>query len=118
MSLKITVSGANPLTLNVDALAVGIPEGARKKGLLKDLSKKLGSSVTKAMKRAEFSGKLGQLVEIGTAGGSIKPGAVYLVGLGDVEGLGYAALRRVAAKAARRANGSACGSLGDGILPQ
>lgn len=112
MSLKITVSGASPLTLNVDALAVGVPEGARKVGLLKDLSKALGSSVTKAMKRGEFSGKLGQLVEIGTAGGSIKPGAVYLVGLGDVDGLGYAALRRLAAKAARRAHGSSCGSLG------
>jgi leucyl aminopeptidase len=112
MSLKITVSGASPLNLNVDALAFGVPEGVKKVGLLKDLSKALGSSVNKAIKHAEFKGKLGQLVEIGTAGGSIKPGAVFLVGLGDSETLDYAGLRRVAAKAARRANGTHCTSLG------
>jgi leucyl aminopeptidase len=112
MSLKITVSGASPLSLNVDALAIGVADGAKRKGLLKDLATALGSGVNKAIKRGEFSGKRGQLVEIGCAGGALKAGAVYLVGLGDPDTLSYADLRRLAAKAARRANASACPVLG------
>ncbi|MCA9617953.1 MAG: leucyl aminopeptidase, partial [Myxococcales bacterium] len=112
MTLKITVSGAQPLTLNTDALAFGVPEGARKKGLLKELVAALGPAVNKAIKRSEFTGKRGQLVEIGAAGAAIKPGAVYLLGLGDESTLDHPTVRRLAAKAARHAQASAYQTLG------
>ena len=111
MGLKITVSAANPLQLSADAVAIGVPAGARRKGLLKELISAVGPTVAKAMKRAEFTGKKGQICDVPT-GGKLKPGSVILVGLGDTEALTYACVRRVAAKAARRANASRYTSLG------
>lgn len=111
MGLKITVSAANPLQLSVDAVAIGVPAGARRKGLLKDLIAAVGKTVGRDMKRAEFTGKKGQLCDVPT-GGKIKPAHVFLVGLGDTEELTHACVRRLAAKAARRANASRCTTLG------
>lgn len=111
MGLKITVSAAKPLELSVDVVAIGVPEGARRKGPLKDLLAAVGPSASKAMKRAEFTGKQGQLCEIPTAG-KVKALSVYLVGLGDVDKLTYASVRRLAAKAARSASASHRTSLG------
>ena len=111
MGLKITVSAAKPLELSADAVAIGIPKGAPKKGLLKTLISKIGPTVTRAMRRGEFKGKKGQLCEIAT-GGRVKPGAVFLVGLGDEKELTHSCLRRLAAKAARRANASRYTTLG------
>ncbi len=111
MGLKITVSATKPLELSVDIVAVGVPSGARRQGLLKELIAAVGPSVTKAMKRAEFTGKPGQVCEIATAG-KVKAGSVLLIGLGDVEAASDAAVRRFAAKAALRAVGSRCVSLG------
>jgi leucyl aminopeptidase len=111
MGLKITVSAANPLQLSVDAVAIVVPKGAPRKGLLKDVLKAVGTTASRDMKRAEFTGKKAQVCEIGT-GGKIKPGAVFLVGMGDADELTYSCLRRLAAKAARRANSAHYGKLG------
>jgi len=100
MSLKITLSGADPLKLSTDLLVVGVAAGAKKTGLLKLVLKALGSTGSRAMKRAEFTGKLGQVADI-PGGGAIKAGRVALVGLGAAEGLGHADVRRFAARAAR-----------------
>jgi leucyl aminopeptidase len=111
MSLKITVSGADPLALSVDAVAIGVAKGVKKTGALKTLISKLGTVVSKAIRRSEFKGKKGQICEVPT-GGKLKPGTVYLIGLGDLDELGTSCLRRLAAMAARRAGNSRNTSLG------
>ena len=111
MTLKITVSGADPLSLSADAVAIFIPKGAKRVGLLKKIIGKIGTGVGKAMKRAEFTGKKGQLCEVPT-GGRFKPGSIYLVGAGDPSELEHSCIRRLVAKAARRANASRCTNLG------
>ena len=111
MALKITVSGTAPLQYSADAVAIGVPEGARRAGQLKLLGTKLGAGVAKAMKRSEFTGKKGQICEIAT-GGKLKPTTVLLVGLGDPAELTFSCVRRVAAKAARHAAAGRATSLG------
>ena len=111
MAVKITVSGAAPLSLSVDVVAIGVAKGVKRTGLLKELISAVGPGVSKAIKRSEFTGKKGQICEV-SAGGKVKAGAVYLVGLGDPDTLQLACLRRVFAKATRRANASRCVSMG------
>ncbi|MBW2455063.1 MAG: leucyl aminopeptidase [Deltaproteobacteria bacterium] len=109
-ALKITVSSSDPLKFSADALAIGVAEGVRRTGLLRDLLKKLGATANKAIKRGEFTGKKGQLCDIAT-GGAIKAGRVFLVGLGNRETATFADVRLAAATAARAANARSCTTL-------
>ncbi len=111
MTLKITLSGGDPLSLSADAVAIGVALGGKKNDALKKLTQKVGPSVTKAIKRAEFTGKKGQLCEIVTAG-KVKPGSVLLFGLGEPSELQRSCVRRLVAKVARRAAASRYTSLG------
>ena len=78
MTLKITLSGGDPLSLSADAVAIGVALSGKKNDALKKLTQKVGPSVTKAIKRAEFTGKKGQVCEIVTAG-KVKPGSVLSI---------------------------------------
>jgi leucyl aminopeptidase len=111
MGLRITISAGNPLQLSTDLVAIGVPQGPRRTALLKELTEAVGPTVTKTIKRNEFTGKAGQLCEIAT-GGKLKAASVLLVGLGEPSELDAAGVRRLAAKTARHAAGSRCTSLG------
>ncbi len=109
MALKISVSASDPLQISSDLLVVGIPAGAARKGMLRDLAK-LVKNVGRALKRSDFTGKKGQLCDVAT-GGAIRAGRVALVGLGNPEEVDYAGLRRLAARGARLANSARCTSM-------
>ncbi len=106
MALKITITRSEPLKSAADLVLIGVAEGAsRRSGVLRELSKAIGPSFNKILKRAEFSGKKDQAVGIGT-GGALKALRIALVGLGDPAKLDYAAVRRMAARGARLAVGA------------
>ncbi len=110
MALKITVSSSDPLQFSADALAIGVAEGVRRTGLLRDLLKLLGGTANKAIKRGEFTGKKGQTCDIAT-GGALKAGRVILVGLGELDAVTLADVRLAAATAARLASSGNCTTL-------
>jgi leucyl aminopeptidase len=111
MGLRITISATNPLQLSADVVAIGVPQGPRRTAPLKELTDAVGPSVNRAIKRGEFTGKLGQVCEIATAG-KVKPAVVLLIGLGDPAELTPAAIRRLAAKTARHASSNRSASVG------
>jgi len=104
MSLSITLSSSDPLSIPADVVVVGVVEGASPRaGHLGLLAKALGPGVARTLKRDEFTGKRDQIAELVT-NGVIKPSRVVLVGLGPSEGgLTDAQARVIAAKAARLA---------------
>jgi leucyl aminopeptidase len=104
MSLSITLSASDPLSISADVVVVGVVEGASPRaGHLGILAKALGPVVSRSLKRDEFTGKKDQTCELVT-NGVIKPSRVVLVGLGSSQGsLSEAQVRVVAAKAARLA---------------
>lgn len=105
MTLKISLSGADPLSLSSDVLVVGVPQGAPRKGFFGAVLKALGPSGARAVKRAEFTGKAGQVLDVAT-GGALKAERVAFVGIGDPAELCHATVRRLAACGARLATGS------------
>ncbi len=110
MSIKVTVTSADPRHSAADMVAVGVTAGSLRKGLSRDFLKAIGSSANKTVKRADFTGKTGQVLRVAT-GGSVKADSVVFVGLGDAVSLTYAGFRAAIAAAARAANGARCTSL-------
>ncbi len=110
MSLKITLSAADPLSVSSELAVIGVVEGASPKaGALGTLQKSLGPVVARTLKREEFTGKRDQQVEIAT-NGALKPNRVVVVGLGG--GVpSEAQVRTMAARAARLAQQSRATSL-------
>jgi leucyl aminopeptidase len=109
MSIKLSLTAADPLSTAADVVVVGVPEGSSpKSGILAALGKALGPSVAKAVKREEFTGKKDQTLDFAT-NGAIKPGRVLLIGLGSGP-LTEADVRLLAAKGARCALGARASS--------
>ena len=105
MSMKLTLSSSDPLSIAADVAVIGVPEGAsHRSGAIATLTKALGSSVQRTLKREEFTGKKDQTVELAT-NGQLKPARVVLMGLGAGP-VTEPQLRTMAAKAARLAQGS------------
>ncbi len=102
MPLKISLSTHDALTLPADVAVIGVSEGAsHKAGPIATITKALGPSASRLLKRQEFTGKRDQTVELST-NGALKPSSVVLVGLGTGEPT-EAQVRLMAAKAARAA---------------
>jgi leucyl aminopeptidase len=113
MALKINVSGSGPLKLAADLVAVCVEEGLPRRGHLKSVYGALGSAaVTRAIKRAEFTGKKGQTCQLPAGRGRVRAQRVLLIGIGKAADLTFSCVRRFAAKAARSAAGADCASLG------
>lgn len=101
MSLKISLSSADPLGISADVLVVGIAEGAPLRGgVVAALTKALGSIVQRTFKREEFIGKRDQLVDFAT-NGAVRAGRVVFVGLGTAGPLTDADVRTLAARGTR-----------------
>src|SRR5215211_6444208 len=84
MPLKISLSSSDPLSVAADVSVVGVPEGAlQRAGIISALSKKLGNTVQRTLKREEFTGKRDQVVDFPT-NGLLRPVRVLLVGLGNL----------------------------------
>ncbi|MFT3765009.1 MAG: leucyl aminopeptidase [Minicystis sp.] len=112
MPIKLSLSSTEPLSIAADLLVLGVPEGSSmKEGALGDLSKALGPSMAKAVKREEFTGKKDQTIELSTGGSDLKPARVLLIGLGKPEALTEADVRNFAAKGARFSIGAKATSL-------
>ena len=110
MSLKLSLSTSDPLSVAADLTIVTVSEGASiKAGPLATLAKALGSSVAKTLKKEEFTGKKDQSVEFASNGG-LKTARVVVSGLGSGTP-SLATIRTMAAKAARSAQNSKTGSL-------
>jgi leucyl aminopeptidase len=110
MPIKLSLSSTEPLSVAVDVLVLGIPEGASAKdGILGELTKRLGPAVARILKREEFTGKKDQSVEIPCTD-EVKPARLLLFGLGK-EPLGEVEVRLFAARAGRFAIGAKAGSL-------
>ncbi len=110
MPIKLSLSSTEPLSVAVDVLVLGIREGASAKdGVLGELTKRLGPTVARILKREEFTGKKDQSVEIPCTD-EVKPARLVLMGLGK-EPLGEVEVRLFAAKAGRFAIGAKASSL-------
>jgi leucyl aminopeptidase len=111
MSIKIALASSDPLSVAADVLVAGIPEGAvQSSSIIAELTKAIGTVVTRTLKRDEFSGKKDQTIDFST-NGATKPGRVLLVGLGGAGKLSDVDVRLLAAKGARFANGVRATSL-------
>ena len=107
MPIKFSLSPTEPLSVAADVLVLGVPEGSSfKEGALGDLSKALGPSMAKTVKREEFTGKKDQTLELSAHGTDLKPGRVLLIGLGKAEALTDVEIRVFAAKGTRFALGA------------
>jgi leucyl aminopeptidase len=103
MPIKFSLSSSEPLSVAADVLVLGVPEGSSfKEGALGELSKALGPSMGKALKREDFTGKKDQTLELSIHGTTeIKASKVLLVGLGNPGALTDADVRVIAAKSTR-----------------
>jgi leucyl aminopeptidase len=101
MDLKISVASSAPLQVATEVLVLGVPSGPRLKKALAPLHKALGPGLARALKRAEFTGKKGQVCDVTSVAPRAKAARVALMGLGDPAAVDTAELRRFAAKAAR-----------------
>ncbi len=112
--MKLSLSSTEPLSVAVDVLVLGIPEGASAKdGILGELTTRLGPAVARILKREDFTGKKDQSVEI-PCNDDVKPARLILFGLGK-EPLGAIEVRLFAARAGRFAIGAKAASLGVAI---
>src|SRR5579871_1962787 len=119
MPIKFSLSSSEPLSIAVDVLVLGVPEGATfKEGTLGDLAKALGPSLAKAVKREEFTGKKDQTLELSAGGTDLKPARVLLVGVGNPSSLTEVDARLFAAKGARFALGAKATSIAIQVLHQ
>jgi len=110
MPIKLSLSSTEPLSITADVLVIGVPEGASaKEGILGEMTKRLGPTVAKILKREDFTGKKDQTVEIPCTD-EVKPARLLLLGLGQ-EPLGENEVRLLAAKAGRFAIGAKASSL-------
>jgi leucyl aminopeptidase len=110
MSLKLSLSTSDPLSVAADLTIVVVPEGSTtKSGPLATLSKALGPVVAKMLKRDEFTGKKDQSIEF-TTNGLLKPARVLVLGAGSGS-LTTSYIRTLAAKTARAAQNSKVSSL-------
>lgn len=110
MPIKLSLSSTEPLSVAADILVIGVPEGASaKEGLFGELTKRLGPTVAKILKREDFTGKKDQSVEIPCTD-EVKPARLLLIGLGK-EPVGDNEVRLLAAKAGRFAIGAKASSL-------
>src|SRR5690349_8709524 len=116
MPIKVNLASSDPLSIAVDVVVIGVPEGASTgEGALARLAEALGESVAHQVKRDDFTGKKDQSIDFATRG-ALKPGRVLLVGLGsgkvtDVD------CRLLAAKGARFANGVRAESVAVAVPP-
>jgi leucyl aminopeptidase len=110
MPIKLSLSSTEPLSVAADVLVIGVPEGtSAKEGLFGELTKRLGPTVAKILKREDFTGKKDQTVEI-PCSDEVKPARLLLIGLGK-EPVGETEVRLLAAKAGRFAIGAKASSL-------
>jgi leucyl aminopeptidase len=101
MPLKISLSSSDPLSVAADVSVVGVTEGAlQRAGIISALSKKLGNTVQRTLKREEFTGKRDQVIDFPT-NGMLRPVRVLLVGLGNQAPPTDSDVRLLAAKGAR-----------------
>jgi leucyl aminopeptidase len=111
MPIKLSLSSSEPLHVAADVLILGVSEGASlKEGALGELSKALGPSFGRTVKREDFTGKKDQTLEVSTGGTDLKPGKVLLVGLGSAA-MSAPDVRVFAAKGARYALGTKATSI-------
>ncbi|WP_437290414.1 leucyl aminopeptidase [Sorangium sp. So ce406] len=116
MPIKVNLASSDPLSIAVDVVVIGVPEGASTgEGVLARLVEALGEHVAHQVKRDDFTGKKDQSIDFAT-NGALKPGRVLLLGLGsgkvtDVE------CRVLAAKGARFANGVRAESVAVAVPP-
>lgn len=101
MDLKITASSTLPLQAPAEVLVLGVPSGALFRKAIAPLSKALGASLAKVLKRTEFVGNKGQLCDVPSSSDAVKASRVALVGLGDASAVDGPELRRLGARAAR-----------------
>ncbi|MBM4377117.1 MAG: leucyl aminopeptidase [Deltaproteobacteria bacterium] len=116
MDIKITVAATVPLQAPAEVLVLGVPSGAAFKKALAPLTKALGASLARALKRSEFSGKKGQLCDVPIHSASVKASRVALVGLGEADAVDAPELRRLAARGARFARSLNAQSLAIGAV--
>jgi leucyl aminopeptidase len=110
MSIKLSLSTSDPLSIATDVLVLTVSEGAsHKAGSIAALTKALGPVVARTLKREDFTGKRDQTVELVT-NGAIKAAKVVLVGTGSGP-LSEAQVRLMAVKAAKLAQGGRASSL-------
>jgi len=110
MSLKISLSASDPLSLAADVVVLAVEEGAStKRGSLATLVKALGPVVERTIKREEFTGKKEQTLEL-AGGDKAKAPRVILLGLGSGP-LTDVHVRNMAAKLARLTQSSRASSV-------
>jgi leucyl aminopeptidase len=101
MPIKLSLSSNDPLSVSADVAVLGVREGdPMREGALGALSKALGPSMVKTLKREEFTGKKDQTADLST-NGVLKPARVLLIGLGKGDALTDVDVRLLAAKGAR-----------------
>jgi leucyl aminopeptidase len=108
MSLKISVRSVLPAREVGDLVVVLTPllGGRPKKNqrtTLDGFDRALGGALGRLIKKEEFKGKKDQQISLSTLG-RVKADRLVVYGVGDVEKLGPADIRTIAAKAARAAN--------------
>ncbi len=110
MSIKLSLSSADPLNVAADVAVIGIPEGTvAKSEALAAITQALGASVKKQLEREEFTGKKDQTAEVVT-NGALRVTRVLLVGLGSAA-LRDVDVRLLAARAGRYALAQKASSL-------
>jgi leucyl aminopeptidase len=115
MNLDIQLRTAQPQELTADVLVVGVVQASGKAPALppslKAVDQALGGAITKLAAKEEFTGKRDQALSLATLG-RIPADKILVLGLGERRGLGAAAVRTFAAKAARAGNADKAKSLG------
>ena len=119
MSIKLSVSSTEPMSVAADVLVLGVIEGTSlAEGAVGQLARALGSVMTRTVKREEFTGKKDQTLELWTTGTDLKPSRVLLIGLGKPSGVVTDTdVRAFAAKGARFALGAKASSLAVALPP-
>jgi leucyl aminopeptidase len=97
--MEIEVQRGDARDAQVDALIVGVPEGAGLPRALGSLDAALGGALRAYLDSGQFSGKSSELVQIPARG--TRAGRVLLVGLGKERSVDAEALRGAASRAGR-----------------
>jgi leucyl aminopeptidase len=114
MDLDIQLHTAQPQELTADLLVVGVVQAGGKTPALppslKTVDQALDGAIAKLAAKEEFIGKRDQALSIATLG-RVPADKILVLGLGERRGLGAAAVRTFAAKAARAGNSEKAKSL-------
>jgi len=96
--MRVEVEAKDLIECSTEGLVLGIFEGHKPEGQIKELDEKLNNEISSLMQKKEFNGETGQHALISTLG-RIKAKKIILVGLGKKEEFYSETLRRASALA-------------------